>query len=82
MDAPTEVAEPTEPAGQPMTPEQSKEYTAELTPNAALMEPFDGLSINTDMEALVSSYQRRASVGDGTPPWGYHPCSRHKSALQ
>ena len=45
---PTEVAEPTEPANQKVTPGQSREHDADLTLNAALVEPIDGLTIDTD----------------------------------
>ena len=60
VDAPTEVAEPLEPA-------ELGEQAHELTPDAAFVEPIDGLTIKTNTETLVSSSQRPASVGDGTP---------------
>ena len=37
-----------------MMPEQSGGHTAELTPNAALVEPIDSLKLDTDTESLVS----------------------------
>ena len=37
-----------------MMPEQSGGHTAELTSNAALVEPIDSLKLDTDTESLVS----------------------------
>ena len=67
VDAPAQVTELFEPVDQPMTPGQSGEHAADLTPNAALIEPVDGLTIDTNTENLVSSHRRRASVGEDTP---------------
>ena len=81
VEAPVEE-ETTEPSDPPVTPEQSGEHAAELTPNAALFDPIGGLTIDTDTETLVPSPTRRASVGAATLPAEISPRSRHKSALQ
>ena len=66
----------------PITPDQSGEHAAELTPNAALVDPFGGLTIDTDTEPTVPSPTRRASVSEASPPTEILPRSRHKSAIQ
>ena len=60
----------------PVTPEQSGEHAAELTPNMALVQPIGGLAINTDTETLLPSPARRAS-----PSVEVSPRSRHKLAM-
>ena len=62
--------------------EQSGKHAAEFTPNPALVEPIDGLTIDTDTKILVSLPRRRASVSDGTPAGQVSPHSRHKSTIQ
>ena len=78
--APTDAVEPFKPVGQPVTPEQSGEHAAEQTPKAALEEPIDGLTIDTDTVTLVLSPRRRSPVSDGTPASEVSSRSRHKSA--
>ena len=58
VDAPDDAVELSERVDQPMTADQSGEHAAELTPNAALVEPIDGLTLDTDTETLVSSPKR------------------------
>ena len=66
----------------PVTPDQSGEHAAELTPNAALADPIRELTIDTDAESVVPSPTRRASVSDASPPREISPRSRNKSAAQ
>ena len=79
--APAEEAAP-EPADFPVKLEQSGEHVAELTPNAALLDPIGGLNIDTDTETLVPSPTRRASVSVVSSYAETSPRNRHKSALQ
>ena len=51
-----------------VTPEQSGEDAAELTPSAALVEPIGGLTIDRDTETWVPSPAIRASVSATSPP--------------
>ena len=66
----------------PVTPDQSGEHAAELTPNAALVDPIGELTIDTDAETVVPSPARRASVSDASPPRAISPRNRNKSAAQ
>ena len=70
-----------EAAAVPVTPEQLGEHAAELTPNAALVEPIGGLTIYADTKPLVPSPTRRYSVNEASPPARISPRSRHKSAI-
>ena len=78
LEAPNETVEPLEPAGHFVTPEQPGEHAEELTPNAGLVEPIDGLTIDSDTEFLVLSPRQRASVSDVAE---VPPRIRHKSAM-
>ena len=66
----------------PVTPSPSGEHAAELTPNVELAEPIGDLTIDTDVEVVVPSPVRRASVSDASPPREVSPRSRNKSAVQ
>ena len=79
--APAEEGAP-EQADPPVTPDRSGEHAAELTPNAALVDPIGGLTMETDTETFLPSHTRRASMSAVSPPAEISPCSRHKSALQ
>ena len=80
--APDDTIDPAEPADQPITPEQSREHAKELTPNSALVEPIDGLTLHTDTETLMSSPKRRASEGDHASASAVSERSRYKTAVQ
>ena len=66
----------------PVTPSSSGEHAAELTPNVELTEPIGDLTIDTDVETVVPSPVRRASVSDASPLRAVSPRSRNKSAIQ
>ena len=66
----------------PVTPKPSGEHAAELTPNEELAEPIGNLTIDTDVESVVPSPVRRASVSDASPPREVSPRSRNKSNVQ
>ena len=66
----------------PVTPSPSGEHAAELNPNFELAEPIGDLTIDTDVETVVASPVRRASVSDASPPREVSPRSRNKSAIQ
>ena len=53
MAAPAYAVEPTVTVDQFLTPEQSRQHAAELTPKAALVEPIGSLTLDTDRETLV-----------------------------
>ena len=63
----------------PVTPNQSGEHAAELTPNAALADPIGELTIDTDAETVVPSPTRRVSASDASRPREISPRSRNKS---
>ena len=65
----------------PITPNQSGEHAAELTPNTALVDPIEDLTIDTDTETVVPSPTRRASVSAASPSAEVSPHSRHKLAI-
>ena len=67
-----------EAAALPVTPEQSGEHAAELTPTALLVDPIGGLSIYAHTETLAASPTRRASVSATSPTAEILPRSRHK----
>ena len=46
----------------PVTPSPSGEHAAELTANVELAEPIGDLTIDTDVETVVPSPVRRASL--------------------
>ena len=69
-------------AAMPVTPSPSGEHAAELTPNVELAEPISDLTFDTDVETVVPSPVRRASVSDASPPREVSPRSRNKSAFQ
>ena len=66
----------------PVTPSPSGKHAAELTPNVELAEPIGDLTIDTDVETVVPSPVRRASVSDASPPREVSPRSKNKSAIQ
>ena len=47
-----------------------------------LVDPIEGLTIDTDLETVVPSPTRRASVSAVSPPTEVSPRTRHKSAIQ
>ena len=60
-------------------PDQSGEHAAELTPNAALVDPIGGLTIDTDTDTNVPSPTRRAaSTSEASPSTEVSPRIRHK----
>ena len=76
------VQEVGEDTAMPVTPHQSGEHAAELTPIAALADPIGELTIDTDAKTVVLSPARRASVSDTSLPREHSPRSRNKSAAQ
>ena len=65
----------------PRTQNQSGEQAAELTPDAALVDPIESLTLDTDTETVVPSPIRRASVSAASPSADLSPRSGHKSAI-
>ena len=58
VEAATVEDEVLEDAAMSVTPDQSGEHAAELTPNAALVDPIGSLTIDTDIETVVPSPTR------------------------
>ena len=76
--APADSFEPAEPVDQAMRPEQSGDHTAELTSNAANVEPIDSLNLDTVTKTLVLLPRHRASVIDEVSATEASKRSRHK----
>ena len=76
------VDEVLENAAMPVTPDQSGEHAAKLTPNAALVDTTRGLTIDTDTDTLVPPPTRRASTSQASPSTEVSPRSCQKSATQ
>ena len=66
----------------PVIPDQSGGHDAELTPNAALVDPIGGLTIDTNTDTIVPSPTRGASTSETSPSTEVSPRSRHKTAIQ